>query len=150
MRYRVKKLRESLGYTQQAFAAKLELAPGAVSAWETGRQEVPPSRIQQICETFGARREWLESGRGVMLGPTKKRLTEEDLAIEGILDILRSLPPEKYQFVVKVARRLTQTAGAVTAMKAETAENAENATSPEDAISPETVEDSATATAENA
>ena len=141
MRYRVKKLRESLGYTQQAFAAKLELAPGAVSAWETGRQEVPPSRIQQICETFGARREWLESGEGVMMGPTKKRLTEEDLAIEGILDILRSLPPEKYQFVVKVARRLTQTAGAVTAMKAETAENA---TSLEDATN---AEDSATATA---
>lgn len=106
MQFRIKELRKTLGYTQGEFAQKLEVATSCVSAWECGRQEVPPSRVYQICQTFHVRRSWLESGVGEIFGPSSPRLTKVDAFIEVGVNIVKSLPDNEKRIVVKLAEHI--------------------------------------------
>lgn len=109
MQDRIKELRTRLGFNQREFAERLELNQAAVSFWEAGRQRCPPSRIEQICRTFHCRRQWLESGEGEMFGDDTDASSERAEAfIATTLELIRSLPDEKRDLVLQVAKRLVE------------------------------------------
>jgi transcriptional regulator with XRE-family HTH domain len=54
--------------TLRAFAEQVGTSQGYLHELESGKKECPSSEfLQRICETFGVRRAWLESGTGEML-----------------------------------------------------------------------------------
>lgn len=108
MHNRIKQLRKTLGYTQSEFAQKLEVATSAISAWECGRQDIPPSRIYQICQTFHVRRVWLENGVGDIFGTSTPRLTRIDAFIAVSVDIVKSLPDNEQKILVKLAEHIVK------------------------------------------
>lgn len=108
MKDRIKEIRKTLGYTQSEFAQKLEVAPTAISAWECGRQDVPPSRVFQICSTFHVRRIWLENGIGDMFGSSAPRLTKIDAFIDIGVTIVKSLPERERKIVVQLAEHIVK------------------------------------------
>lgn len=108
MQFRIKELRKTLGYTQSEFAQKLEVATSAISAWECGRQEIPPSRIFQICQTFHVRRAWLENGVGDIFGTSTPRLTKIDAFIAVSIDIVKSLPDNERKIIVKLVEHIVK------------------------------------------
>lgn len=63
---RFKQVRKYLGLSQAQFAQKIKRSPGFVSNVETGRSEVSPATIQEVCSAFGINKEWLTSEMGDM------------------------------------------------------------------------------------
>lgn len=76
MEKRIKKLRKSLGLTQTQFGDRLGLKGNTITSYETGVRIPSESAIISICREFNIRREWLESGEGEMLTPTKQQTLE--------------------------------------------------------------------------
>lgn len=106
---RIRQLRKTLGYTQDEFADKLEIAKPTISNWERGEQNLTPSRIFQICSTFHVRRTWLESGEGDMFGPVKPRLTRADTFVDVGIQLFKSLPREEQEIVLALAKKIVET-----------------------------------------
>lgn len=66
MKDRIKKIRTSVGLTQQQFGEKLGLKRNTIATYETGRGEPQSSTIVSICREFGINKDWLENGTGEM------------------------------------------------------------------------------------
>ncbi len=49
----IRELREAAGLTQVQLAAKLDVTPGAVYGWESGRSEPRASQLRAIARLFG-------------------------------------------------------------------------------------------------
>ena len=63
---RIKLLRKDLHLTQTAFASKLFLTMDSISLIERGINNPASRTIEQICEVFNVRKEWLLTGEGEM------------------------------------------------------------------------------------
>ena len=63
---RLKELRKRLGLKQRDVAERLEMNVGTVGAWECGSENIPKTRIYQICKEYNVRKEWLIDGEGEM------------------------------------------------------------------------------------
>lgn len=70
MNNRIKKLRTSLGLTQQKFADKLGVKGNTISQYESGRNAPVDSVISLICREFNVSETWLRTGEGAMFAPT--------------------------------------------------------------------------------
>ena len=81
MKDRLKQLRKALDLSQRDLAKRLEIKPGTIGPWETGKEKIPKARIYQICKEFNVNRTWLETGEGEMFG--------EDQSIHDRLKIAR-------------------------------------------------------------
>jgi transcriptional regulator with XRE-family HTH domain len=86
---RIRQIIEGLGLTPYAFARRMHTQPGVVYAWlSRGGQRgfnISPKKIQQIVETYGVSREWLERGEGEAPDFTAG---VEDVTVEGGDDAL--------------------------------------------------------------
>lgn len=70
MKERLKKLRRTLGMTQDEFATELGLQTrGKIVNIELGRTEINDAFIYLVCSRFRASEEWLKTGSGEMLLP---------------------------------------------------------------------------------
>ena len=77
MNERIKKLRKSLGLTQQALADKLKIKRNTIAKYETGRGEPIDAVIALICREFHVNERWLRTGEGEMFIDITK---EEEIA----------------------------------------------------------------------
>jgi len=66
---RIKTVRESLGFSQTAFAAKLSVSPSAVAKLESGGNNPSEQTIKLICREFGVSYDWLKNGVEPMMVP---------------------------------------------------------------------------------
>lgn len=66
MKERIKKIRNSLGLTQQKFADRLGLKRQTIAAYEIGNIEPSDSTLLLICKEFNINEEWLRYGNGEM------------------------------------------------------------------------------------
>ena len=64
MNERIKALRKRLGLTQQAFADRLKIARGNISAYEVGKNAPSDAVISLICKEFNVNEIWLRTGEG--------------------------------------------------------------------------------------
>ena len=72
MNERLKELRKSLGFTQQAMADKLGIKRNTVATYEIGKAIPSDRTISDICREFHVNEEWLRSGTGEMFTPQRK------------------------------------------------------------------------------
>lgn len=66
MNTRIKKLRKSLDFTQQAFAEKIGLKQNSIALIESGKRNISDQAILSICREFNVNEEWLRTGAGEM------------------------------------------------------------------------------------
>ena len=76
MNNRIKFLRKSLNLTHQEFADKLIIKRGAVSNYESGRNQPIDAVISLICREFNVNENWLRSGEGEMFLPVEDEVGE--------------------------------------------------------------------------
>lgn len=66
MNERIRRLRKTLGFTQNELGVRLGLAPNTITNYETGRREPSNQVIFSICREFNVSEEWLRNGTGEM------------------------------------------------------------------------------------
>lgn len=76
MKERIKKLRKTLGLTQQEFATHLGISRGSIATYETREGSPGSSVINLICREFNVNEAWLRTGEGEMF---VKRTEEDEL-----------------------------------------------------------------------
>lgn len=94
MNERIKKLRKTLGLTQQEFADRLGTTRNNIAGYEIDRRSPSSSVISLICREFGVSEEWLRTGEGEMFAPEAEdavgRLCTELHADELETEIIRA------------------------------------------------------------
>ena len=87
---RLTALRIDKGLTQSEFAAGIGAPRGTYCKYESGQNGVTAAVMDNICKTYGVRREWLETGEGEMYAAQS---IDEQLAFF-VADILGGTAPE--------------------------------------------------------
>jgi len=105
MNERIKKLRKSLGLTQQEFANRIGMKRNTVANYEIDRNEPSNSVIALICREFNVSEIWLRTGEGEMF---RKRSREDELA--AYMDSLLQSEPDdiRRRFATAVSHLSTQ------------------------------------------
>lgn len=67
MNDRIKRIRKEAGLTQQAFANRIGIARGNISAYEVGKNAPSDAVISLICREFNVNEHWLRFGDGEMM-----------------------------------------------------------------------------------
>ena len=80
MKERLKKLRTSLGLTQQQFADRIGVKRATIACYETGVNEPIDAIFTSICKEYGVSEEWLRTGEGEMF--SKELYDELDKLVE--------------------------------------------------------------------
>ncbi len=113
MKERLKHLRKELNLTQSEFAGKIGATQVSVAGWESGARNITESRILQICQTFGVRRAWLETGEGEIFDRNERISLEDRRAIQRqfVLDMWETLKPEQQEIVLGVLADLGYSVG---------------------------------------
>lgn len=83
-------LRRDKRLTQDEFSAGIGMTRSTYSSYEVGRTEPSSAVVDNICKTYGVRREWLETGEGEMY---VAQSIDEQLAFF-VADILGGTAPE--------------------------------------------------------
>lgn len=94
MKERLKELRTTLGLKQREITERLEISIAQYSAWESGKEKLPRARLYQLCNEYGVRREWLETGEGEMFEPERRPKTPEETRLEHARGFLRECTDE--------------------------------------------------------
>ena len=98
MKDRLRQLRESLGYSQADFAAKIGVAQGTVSKWEAGSRVPSEIELRGIAQQFSIRLEWLKTGDGDM------KQTYDDALEQMALILFRQLNEDQQASVLSVLK----------------------------------------------
>lgn len=93
MNERIKKIRKSLGFTQQEFADKLNIKRGAIANYEIGRNEPIDAVVSLICRVFGANEDWLRNG-----GPDED-MFKKDFEVDELSDYCAEITEGKDPFI---------------------------------------------------
>ena len=119
MNYRIKKLRQSLGLSQEEFGRRLGVTRGAVTNIELNKVEPKPLFVDLICREFNVNEEWLRTGEGEMFKPKSRN---EELfefvasVVEGppgdirakLLSVMARLSEEQWELLADMARKLSE------------------------------------------
>lgn len=62
----IKKLRETLGYTQTKFAERIGIKQNTIASAESNKRALSQQALTSICREFKVRMEWLKTGEGEM------------------------------------------------------------------------------------
>ncbi len=103
---RIRKLRRSLGLTQEEFAENIGVKGGVVSAWEKGNAPVPYGRVLMLGEAYNVNERWITSGIGEMFATTDKQpgKTPREHAEDYLLSLIDKLPPAARRDAVDFCR----------------------------------------------
>lgn len=111
MNERIKKLRKSLGLTQQEFADNLHIKRGAIANYEIGRNEPTESVIALICRVYRVREAWLRYGEGEMLEPHQGDAVDKIADEYGVTDygkdlirLVLNLPYDAQEAIVRTLK----------------------------------------------
>lgn len=101
MNERIKKIRKTIGLTQQEFADSIKVKRNTVATYEMGRSIPSDAAISLICKQFDVNEEWLRSGTGEMF----IEKTEDEEISEMLADIqLSGSGSFKHRLAVALAR----------------------------------------------
>lgn len=114
MHERIKKLRKSLGLTQQEFADKIGVKRGAIANYEIGRNDPTDSVVALICREFYCSEQWLRTGEGEMFPPRNKNEQIVDFmtglmkqpdnsAAKSFIESISHLTPDEWSLLAKIA-----------------------------------------------
>ncbi|MGU8478435.1 helix-turn-helix domain-containing protein [Clostridium perfringens] len=117
MNERVKEVRKSLGLTQEQFGKKINMGRSNLSLIESGKVNVSPRVINDICEKFQVNEYWLRFGKGEMF----KVIDDNEQFNKTLADLLvncdeitkktvislSKLTREEFEFVSKILENLT-------------------------------------------
>lgn len=111
MKERIRKLRKTLGLTQQKFADRLGIRQNTITKYETGRGEPTAAIFSLICREYNVNEEWLRTGKGEMfnselLDDLDKLIKESGLPKEVriLVDKFMDLAPDAQQAVIDYVR----------------------------------------------
>lgn len=90
MQERLKTLRETLGYSQAAFAKQISMNPSNYCRAEKGKREIADYYVELICLKFNVNKEWLLQGVGEMLIPPSQN--EQEIAEKFLMHKISQLP----------------------------------------------------------
>jgi HTH-type transcriptional regulator/antitoxin PezA len=97
---RIKKARQGLNMTQQAFADKIGLKRNTVATYEMDRAQPSDRTIADICREFNVNESWLRTGEGDMF----LRLSRDEELAAFFGDVLSGQPDFKRRFLAVLAR----------------------------------------------
>lgn len=100
MNDRIKKLRQTLGLSQDEFGRRLGVTRGAVTNIELKKVEPKPLFVDLICREFNVSEDWLRTGEGEMF--VQRAKDEELSAFFG--DILSSDPDFRRRLISLLSR----------------------------------------------
>lgn len=86
MNERIKKIRNTLGLTQQEFADRIKVKRNTVATYEMGRSVPSDSAIALICKEFSVNEEWLRNGTGDMFLTE----TKDDMISKMLDDVIKA------------------------------------------------------------
>lgn len=89
MNERLKELRKSLGLSQKAFGASINLSPDMISLLEIGKRRFTERVISDICREFSVNRKWLETGNGNMFVDVLSEIDEFNNADKDVQEMVR-------------------------------------------------------------
>lgn len=108
---RIKKLRKTLGLTQQAFADRIGVKRNTVATYELGRNTPIDAVVGLICREFRVNEEWLRNGTGEMFLPASRDVMDELIEQYGLprefralIDKFLDLKPDQRDAVVEYMR----------------------------------------------
>lgn len=99
---RIKKIRQSVGKTQQELADDLNLKRNTIATYEMGKSEPSDRTIADICRLYNVNEDWLKTGEGNMfieLAP--------DEELEGIFDKIQLHGDETIRAIIRTYWRLS-------------------------------------------
>ena len=100
MNERIKKLRKSLGLTQQEFSDRIKVKRNTVATYEMGRSMPSDAAISLICREFNVNETWLRTGEGDMFKPVNR---DQEIA-DFMADILKGEPDFRTKLISVMAR----------------------------------------------
>ena len=100
---RIKKVRKTLGLTQQKFADRIGVKQNTITQYETGRNAPVDSVMALICREFDVNETWLRTGEGEMFVPQSR---DEEIA-SFVADVLKGESPDFRRRLIAVLARMT-------------------------------------------
>ena len=100
MNERIKKLRKSLGLTQQEFSDRIKVKRNTVATYEMCRSMPSDAAISLICREFNVNETWLRTGDGEMFKPVNR---DQEIA-DFMADILKGEPDFRTKLISVMAR----------------------------------------------
>ena len=100
MNERIKKLRKSLGLTQQEFSDRIKVKRNTVATYEMGRSMPSDAAISLICREFNVNETWLRTGDGEMFKPVNR---DQEIA-DFMADILKGEPDFRTKLISVMSR----------------------------------------------
>lgn len=100
MNERIKKLRKSLGLTQQEFSDRIKVKRNTVATYEMGRSMPSDAAISLICREFNVNETWLRTGDGEMFKPVNR---DQEIA-DFMAGILKGEPDFRTKLISVMAR----------------------------------------------
>ena len=97
---RIKKLRKSLGLTQQEFSDRIKVKRNTVATYEMGRSMPSDAAISLICREFNVNETWLRTGEGDMFKPVNR---DQEIA-DFMADVLKGEPDFRTKLISVMAR----------------------------------------------
>lgn len=121
MNERIKKLRQSLGLSQDEFGRRLGVTRGAVTNIELNKVDPKPLFVDLICREFNVSEEWLRTGEGEMFKPksrneelyefANKVANSDSGSIQAqLLAVMARLTDEQWEVLAQVAREFAEEA----------------------------------------
>lgn len=116
---RIKKLRKTLGLTQQKFADAIGVRQNTVAQYEMGRNPPNDTVITLICREFNVNEAWLRTGDGEMFRPRSRNeelfdflntALEEDpdgMKVR-LLTVMSRLSEAQWELLADMARKLAE------------------------------------------
>lgn len=112
MNERIRKLRKSLGLTQEKFAERLGIKRNTVANYEIGRNEPIDAVVSLICRVYGVNEVWLRTGDGgdenmftqvneddrYSLNLGKLSVTENQ-TVKNMVNTIAEADPEKLKYI---------------------------------------------------
>ena len=112
MNERIRKLRKSLGLTQEKFAERLGIKRNTVANYEIGRNEPIDAVVSLICRVYGVNEVWLRTGEGgdenmftqvneddrYSLNLGKLSVTENQ-TVKNMVNTIAEADPEKLKYI---------------------------------------------------
>lgn len=116
MKYRIKAIRRTLGFTQQELADKLHIKRTNIGNYETGVSSPSDSVIALICREFNVSEEWLKNGTGEMFIPIPVNEEIDSFFTnvkkgngfkKRLISVLARLDDDEWNFLEKIAEDIT-------------------------------------------
>lgn len=119
MNERLKRLRKTLGLSQEEMGKKIGVGKTSISKLESGENNPSERTVLLICTTFNVNETWLRTGEGEMFEPLSRSETiakfagelmkdEDDSFRRQLVEALAQLDEKEWEVLAGIAKKLTK------------------------------------------